>query len=168
LIARRISKLLLCIWLLSSVFPSLLYFALQHNLHLEFESKKLAGISSRNVSVFEMQQKDFQRSQISENEIKINGVIYDVISTSFKGNLAVIRCAPDAKETKLTDNFNAAANQNSKTAFLKLKKLFESLFWSNTKLIVSPILTKEDSHFQGIYNTCYILQKVQNPPPEIA
>jgi hypothetical protein len=125
--------------------------------------------SSQHLAVLNLNIDDYEKSKTGENEISLNGKMYDISSAFVKGNMVLLVCMEDLAEDNLIDSFNEQDEKKSKQGGSDLQLLkFLSLVYIETRQIHTLHFSDADKLYFSAYNRFYspTVIAVESPPPK--
>ena len=73
----------------------------QMGIHNEMERTIAASKKSSEINILKLSYQEFQANKTSENEIRLNGKMYDIAKIEFENNFVIVHCINDTKEENL-------------------------------------------------------------------
>ena len=148
---------------------SLLFLYMVQQTYIQYEMQQLIYTKNSTHYTFVLSKNEFEENSINENEILLNGSLYDIISLKITGDKIEIVAFHDEEEEIVLLSIKAAIDNNSgenKSLPNPITRMITMIFIS-PDIFYSPVLTitKQLSYIDFSIAVSTVKSETASPPP---
>jgi hypothetical protein len=169
--------LLLCVYFLTQIGAVAWYYykPIAHTYFSKLQ-QQLFNSGSREETVLTLDKEQFQQLKNDDDEIVIDGVLYDIEKLSKKDNLITVTIQKDKEETDWSEHYQKITNHLHKSSKSKspitgkASSVFVSLYQSKEIKQDFNSYINQQRKYSAYISTCYLSPVIGllSPPPEFS